>query len=450
MSDGAYLFAVCGARNHLGRAVRAARRLRRFTERRIVIATDPRRNEVPLAWDDCVEVAIREIPLDSDPATVARAAILLKASVAELLPSDGPHVYLDSDVVAIAPGVDRIFDSFAPPVTFASDLPFPEANLRTFSSHAVDCVCARERRRLERFFRRLEALTALHRDHDEFRALADPGLYRSPAFTGERRRGSWWKGEASGGRSDGSIRFLQQFRDGAPVRIEYRFAGTPWRLVREQERSVWLDDEGGAWRWVEAPAPGQGGYWSDDADDSLRIVPAAGGEERWWYRSGEPARVWRADRERDAGGAWHDAAGGELGVCDHLREQLESLFDVAIADPLWVPWNGGLFLFDGEARPFLTDWRERCLRLFATVQAAPRDQGALVASVWAHRMESHPRLPAEFNRLIDRRSRRAQELRLATLVAEGTKFVHLIGGGLEDRSWPLGRDLADAGVDGGD
>ncbi|MEZ5312222.1 MAG: hypothetical protein R2862_00535 [Thermoanaerobaculia bacterium] len=149
MSDGAYLFAVCGARNHLERAVRAARRLRRFTERRIVIATDPRRNETTIDWDDRLEIEIEEIPIDSDPATAAEAAILLKGSVAELLPSGGPHVYLDSDVVAIAPGVDRIFDAFAPPVTFASDLPIPEANLRTFSSHAVDCACARERRRLE-------------------------------------------------------------------------------------------------------------------------------------------------------------------------------------------------------------------------------------------------------------------------------------------------------------
>ncbi|MEZ5312223.1 MAG: hypothetical protein R2862_00540 [Thermoanaerobaculia bacterium] len=133
------------------------------------------------------------------------------------------------------------------------------------------------------------------------------------------------------------------------------------------------------------------------------------------------------------------------GVCDHLREQLESLFDVTIADPLWVPWNGGLFLFDGEARPFLADWRERCLRLFATAPSAPRDQGR-----WWRRSGPNgwrtTAAPGGFSRLIDRRSRRAQELRLATLVAEGTKFVHLIGGGLEDRSWPLGRDLADAGV----
>lgn len=441
MSTSAFVFAVCGAREHLDRAAAAAARLGRFTSRRIVVLTDPSRNEAPLAHDDVL--ALRTSPTLSH----AEAAIVLKTSVAEALPDGGPHAYLDSDVFAVAAGVDAIFDQFVPPVTFASDLPTLHSTLRRFSSHAVDCACAAERERLERFFERLDSLTALHRAHGELRALDDPSLYSGARFEGTRgERGRWRNGEATGATRDGSIRFVQCFEEGEPVSIVYRFASSPWRLEREAGGAArFVDDDGETLRRIDADRAAGGSFWEDGRGDSFRIVAGRNGDERWWYREGRPARRWTSDPARDAGGFWADPNAGELGACDHLRERLESLFGVAIRDPDWVPWNGGVFLFDGRSRPLLADWRERCLRIFATPGLRARDQGALVATAWANRLESHPRLAARFNRIVDRRSPRAAEVGLADLRGEGACLLHLIGGGGADRTWPLGRDLVDDG-----
>lgn len=436
MKPGSFVFAVCGGREHLARAGEAAARLRRFTARPILVATDPARNRATL---DGVEVlAIPTDPRWSD----AQAAILLKSALAEHLPGDAVHCYLDSDVVAIGGEVDRIFEHFQPPLTFASDLPVPEATLRTFGGHGFACECALERSRLERFCRRLERLTALHREHRELAALGDPELYRNPRFEGERRRGAWWNGTATGAAADGSVRFEQTFRAGQPVRLVHHFHNGRFVRIEEEGGARFEDGEGPALAWIEDRSCVGGGFWRDADGDSLRRIADSGDGVLWWYRDDRPRRRWRSDSERDAGGAWVDGAGDELGVCDHLAEALERRFAISIADRTWVPWNGGVFLFGPGARPLLADWRRRCEELFATPGFAVRDQAALVATAWAHGLDRHPRLPAAFNRIVDRRSRAGASVRLRDLEAEGAQLLHLIGGGLGDLSWPLGRDLA--------
>lgn len=436
MSEGAFLFAVCGEREHLDRAARAAALLRRWTRRRVVILTDPARNAGPVAHDDL-------LPMSTPPRlSHGQAAIFLKSSAANALPAGGPHVYLDSDVFAVSSDVEKIFGQFRAPVTFASDLPTPRSNLRTFSSHAVACACGEERERLERHFARLDSLTAFHRAHRELAALDDERLYASARFVGARRQGKWWQGEASGESEDRSIAFRQRFEAGVPVEIVYCFSGSPWTLEKTANGSVFRDAAEQSLRFVSDPDLAGGGYWEDERGDSLRRAPLPSGEERWWFRAGEARYRWQVDSGRDAGGFWSDARGGELGACDHLAEQLERRFGVAIADRAFVPWNGGVFLFDAGSRAFLEDWRSRCLALFEEPGFLSRDQGALVATVWARGLESHSRLPSVFNRIVDRRSPAAARLRLAELRAAGDVLLHLIGGGADDLSWPLGRDLA--------
>ncbi len=383
----------------------------------------------------------------------ARAAIWLKTSVAEIAENaglgPGPHAYVDSDVVAVADDVDRIFERFAPPVTFGSDLPFAAANLRTFSSHAVECECAVERERLARYFRRLDSLTAFHREHGELAALADPALYEGARFTGERRRGRWHDGIAEGGSAAGGIHFRQRFANGEPVEIVYSFVDAPWRLAKRGDASR-LEDDAGWFRFDASPEEAGGGHWEDERGDSLRRFATPGGERREWFRDGRPRRTWRPDASSDAGGAWVDAAGVELGVCDHLADRLESLFGTPIPRPDWVPWNGGVFLFDASAAPFLADWRSRCLRLFAEPGFRVRDQGALVSAAWARGLAEHPRLPPADNRIVDRRSPANAGLRLAALRAEGARLLHLIGGGDDDMTWPLAKDLAAVRIAGDD
>ncbi|MEO7794252.1 MAG: hypothetical protein ABIV06_05710 [Thermoanaerobaculia bacterium] len=441
MSAPAFVFAVCGARPHFDRLAIAIAHHARHSRREILVVTDPARNRgvvPPLPADQIVAAA-------TDPGlTDAEAAIELKTGLATLLPAGRLYAYLDSDVLAIGDEVDTIFDAFVPPVTFAPDLPMRGASLRTFSSHAIDCECAGERQRLTRFFDRLDDLTALHRQHNDLAPLSDPALYSRAAFTGERRGGKWWRGEARGASGDGGIRFEQRFEDGAPVGIVYRFAGTAWRFEQlGGEGGIWHDGDG-TMRWVTDAGCCDGGYWQDEAGDSFRRKPSPAGDERLWFRAGAPRRRWQADPGSDAGGAWVDAHGRELGACDHLVDALERLFAITIADRQWVPWNGGVFLFTADAAGFFADWQTRCRTIFRTPGMRVRDQGALVASAWASALENHPRLPQRFNRIVDRRSPWGRDARLAVMQDHGAQLVHLIGGGIDDLSWPFAADLARA------
>lgn len=439
MKLGAAVLAVCGDAAHLARARRAVACLRRQGALRVVVVTDPARNRGALPDAEIVAVAID--PRWSD----AQASILLKTSVAEHLDEGDVHLYLDSDVFAIAPGLDDALRHWCPPVVFASDLPFPAASLRTFGPFALRCACRRERERMTRFFARLDALAELHRAHQDLRPLADAALYERPRFAGERRRGKWWNGRAEGGRGDASIRFAQDFVDGEPVRIEYRFAGSRFRLVRDAAGgSCFEDDEGPPLAWVDDPVALDGGYWRDGDGDFLRRRAVDGGEERVWCAGGVPRKRWLA-RESGEGGVWADLDGGFPDRCDHLAEALERIFGVTIQPRDWVPWNGGVFLFGPGSRPFLADWRERCLRLFAEPDFLVRDQGALVAAVFAAGLAGQPRLPAAFNRIVDRRSPEGAGARLEDLRAEGARLLHLIGGAALDPEWRLAREIVESG-----
>jgi len=69
-----------------------------------------------------------------------RASILLKTDLYRVIGSPSrPCCYLDSDVVAVDGGVDRIFHQRTGVVTFAAD----HVRLRRFSRYAVHCPCVR-------------------------------------------------------------------------------------------------------------------------------------------------------------------------------------------------------------------------------------------------------------------------------------------------------------------
>ncbi|MBK8706560.1 MAG: hypothetical protein IPN33_25310 [Saprospiraceae bacterium] len=62
-----------------------------------------------------------------------QASIWLKTSLHRILPAGPLYCYLDTDVVAIRPGVDDIFQRYVAPITFCTD----HCRLKAFSPTAV-------------------------------------------------------------------------------------------------------------------------------------------------------------------------------------------------------------------------------------------------------------------------------------------------------------------------
>lgn len=423
MSAPGFVFAVCGGEEHLARLDEALAFLAAFSRHPATVVTDPRRNVRPIAGARIVDI---ETPAELDDRA---AAIWLKTSLPDLLPGPDPRCYLDTDVLAVSPAVDGVFAAFAPPATFASDLTTAGADLRTFSKHAVACPCHAEGERLERFFVRLDALTALHRAYGDLALLDDPAFYRDPRFAGERRRGRWWNGVARATWPDGSLRFEQRFESGEPVAIRYAFPGSDWCLEKRtgEPRGVWRDGAGGSFRRV---GEGPEGYWEDERGDSFRRLPGGDGRtEGWWFRGGEARRRWVERPGHDHGGVWLDPEGGDLGECDHLAEAIEAAFGIPIPDRRWVPWNGGVFLFSDASRELFAEWHRLVEAVRRDPRFVPRDQGALVAAAHRCGLAAHARLPRRFNRIVDRRARPAPTLTDLT-AREDAALLHLIDGGL--------------------
>lgn len=132
-----FVFVVCGPELHLDTLDTAIGHLRPLTHAGIWLVTDPARNARPIdggAFDGVVEVAT-PVGLDDH-----QASIWLKTSIHRHVPA-GEWCYLDSDVVAVVPGVEEVFEHRVGPVAFASDLTIRENTVDRFSPWAMTCPC---------------------------------------------------------------------------------------------------------------------------------------------------------------------------------------------------------------------------------------------------------------------------------------------------------------------
>ncbi len=132
-------------------------------------------------------------------------------------------------------------------------------------------------------------------------------------------------------------------------------------------------------------------------------------------------------------------------LCGHLREQFLARWDLEVPGR-WLHWNGGVFVFGPEARPFLAMWRERALASFSWPEWRTRDQGALIATAWTMGLPDLPRLPRRFNFIAD-----FDNPDLSFDPAAGWAhhpdgpwvdpvFLHLYTSPLHEQDWDYGRD----------
>jgi 4-hydroxybenzoate polyprenyltransferase len=133
-----WVFVVCGGELHIDTLRTAVTHLRPLTSLEIWVVTDSSRNVHPIdqaGIDGIVDVAT---PSEMDD---HQASIWLKTSVHRRLPP-GEWCYLDSDVIAVRPGLEEVFDHRHGPVAFASDLMIPDNCVDRFSPWAMTCDCA--------------------------------------------------------------------------------------------------------------------------------------------------------------------------------------------------------------------------------------------------------------------------------------------------------------------
>jgi hypothetical protein len=133
-----WVFVVCGPSSHLRTLHTAVAHLRPLTSLEIWVVTDPGRNETPLDIEGVDHVVEVTSPAHFDD---HQASIWLKTGLHRHVPS-GEWCYLDSDIIAVASGVEEVFDHRRGPVAFASDLTIEANQVDRFSPWAMTCDCA--------------------------------------------------------------------------------------------------------------------------------------------------------------------------------------------------------------------------------------------------------------------------------------------------------------------
>jgi hypothetical protein len=373
-----WLFVVCGAEEHLETLNFSLRALKKRTRLPIRVVTDLARNAGRIEHDDVVDVRV-------DPRyDHHQASILLKTGLYRYVDlSEGKkYAYLDTDVVAVRPDVDGLFDHYTAPISFCTD----HCRMRQFSP------------------------TAVHGEEHE-RALALQKKIHSLMAEAEERSGNPDK-----------IRRIRYLLLDWEKSKKLRATGPMWQRYAAWGKPSWLRPLAKGWYRLS----GHGIYHEANGDWYASKTPpfepffATHGfrydrtEEKWYELSGE--MVWDTGLARRSVEAstevrwdvhrqqWIAPDGSNaLGVIesDTLRRRIAEKFGIEVTEPDWQHWNGGVFVFDHRSEPFLETWHDWTKAIFDDPAWKTRDQGTLIAAVWKHRLQHHPTLPLEFNFLAD-------------------------------------------------
>ena len=338
-SKNKFVFVTCGGKEHIETLHFSLAALRGFSNTEIVVVTDTQRNESPVIHSNIVDIAT---PVDY---THHQASIYLKTGLHRFLPKGLTYCYLDTDVIALSPEVDSIFDEERKPVAFAED----HCSLRQFSPHAVNCNCAQQN------VGERKELSDLLQKYGSVIQIIDPLLRQQQ-------------------------RELQQILEVIkrnPFRLmamvfRYSASGNIFKLNKsysyKKQESVWVNDEG---KPVMYGTP-------------VSVIAKIEKHSAWrWNRL---SRRWISPQGNDP----------TLLCCNHLKQAIFDKFKIDV-DAKWQHWNGGVFLFDDTAHDFMENWHQNTLEVLKDPYWKTRDQGTLIATAWQMNLQHIPTISKKFN-----------------------------------------------------
>ena len=384
-----FVFAVCGADEHIETLNFSLGYLKAFSNAPIIVVTDLNRTPAKIEHDRVVDYRAPE-HFDHH-----QASIFLKTNLHRILPAGPNYCYLDSDVVAVRPGVEQIFMYQTGPVTFATD----HCKMNYFSPSAVHCSCSLAHNPEEA--RQLAQLIQFHGKKSE--QMADKERELLAAIKEYEEEVLQLSPELMVKRDKLVALFRKARRKPLLFPFILLFQILP-HFRRKIRAAVWTDREGNL--LIDASPRGIALYiqkkfgfrwdqksdcWYDEKgrviflDSTLQI---------------EKSSNFRFDPEE---GIWKNGEGNPVFMyqCDHLRDQIRAKFGIEIPLSNWQHWNGGVFLFNEDSMEFLDNWHRMTMEIFEDPQWKTRDQGTLIATVWKMGLQDQGTLPIEFNLLAD-------------------------------------------------
>jgi hypothetical protein len=384
---GIFVFAVCGASEHIDTLNFSLEKLKKFTKSEIWVVTDSNRNEKQISHESIIDI---ETPKEFDN---HQASIYLKTGLYKFLPKGKLYCYLDSDVVAVNSECDAIFSEFISPIRFAPD----HCKLPLFSPSAVNCGCQIE----AEYYSSL-----LNKKLD----LEDPYRKRKEEDIIAKRKeleDFYWKIKSNYFLFiKVAFKYLLSFKE---------FKLTP-NLIYNKKTKIWANKNG--LTFMRTP-------------DMRKITNELG--LKWSIINPTP-------RLKDGRPIWRME-------CIHLPKFINEKFEIEVKNFQWQHWNGGVFLFSDESHLFLEAWHKMTIEIFKDAKWKTRDQGTLIATVWRFGLENHPTLGEKWNLLADYNNPNVRwlegwKIQISNKELIQPNFVHVYHH-FFDKNWLLWRKIED-------
>jgi len=344
-AENIFVFVVCGAREHIDALHFSLIALRRFSRSRILVVTDPARNEIPVVHEEVVAIST---PAEYDH---HQASIYLKTGLHKFLPKGNKYCYLDTDVVALDDKVDEIFGEYRSPITFCTD----HCVLEEFSPSAVYCGC------MEAF--KIDSPKPYYFYDDFYQNVLPKLLYIDKCIAEIETLVAETK----------TSKLVYQWH-----KFKYSLPGKYYHLNDQYKMNkamgLWYDQNG----TLLSYAP--------NAKDDILYV-----SEKTGFSYDPATKQW----SRQDGTSLTNLS------CGHLIEKLDEKFGIRVSPSSWQHWNGGVFLFNDDSADFLDHWHRATMEIFKDKAWRIRDQGTLAATVWHFGLQDHPTLPLTFNLIAD-------------------------------------------------
>ena len=435
-----YVFVACGDDEHLHTLNFSLSLLRHFSSKDIIVITDRSRNAIPITHEVVIDVAT---PRQYNH---HQAAIYLKTSLHRYLDMEnGLYCYLDTDVIAVRPDVDAIFEHYQGPILFCTD----HCIMPQFSPSCV-------------YHPGTEALIQKQRELDQLRArFLEVELAHQQAAGPHYERIKQIKEAFNQARPSHSGYFSNCYSFSSNVKLLASkllfkvlfwgafLAALPLRPFNKSLHAEWFEHL----HQLFFRAPFNFQYFARRRqyhyDKKAQLWYDTAGhfvfDENVLVKAIEAHSEFRWDRTQHF---WKDRSGRRISwpQSDLLRQFIEKKFGVAIPQKDWRHWNGGVFLFNQESIPFLEQWHQWSLDIFDDPLWKTRDQGTLIATTWKFGLQHHPTLPIEFNFIADYYLLRLRYLGNFTFQLPDSKgivhpqFLHIYHH-FGDQSWDLWQDV---------
>ena len=344
-----FVFVVCGADEQIKTLNFSIKYLRHFSGNNIIVVTDKKRNNIEIEHNNVLDIPTPE-HFDHH-----QASIYLKTGLHKFLDLSNNYCYLDSDVIALSPNVDDIFQHSYGPVIFAAD----HCTMENFSSNAVNCGCSeRKKRDLDTFVNAVKRILPDYEHDSIFNNKIGRELYR---ILIEIKNNPIKRA--------GMIIDYLMLKYGLKNSIRSK-NGLVFKYSRKKKG--WIDIDGNLIMYNLTAI-------------SSKLKKSSEFSFNKWKRT------------------WVDKNGENIFSvkCDHLAEQIKLKFDIDVTQMNFQHWNGGVFLFNKESTDFLNTWHQLTMEIFTDKNWKTRDQGTLIATVWKHNLQNQKLLPQEFNFIAD-------------------------------------------------